>query len=158
MVVQDIMLKDIPPKTIAYLRCKGSWRQLRDILERLDEYLSRRQVKAIGPASGIYYNTPSEVGVQDLKWEVFHPVETDTPESVDDKTGFGIRNLQETKMASIAHRGSYLKAGSSCERLKEWIRREGLEVCSPSEEIYLSVFGVPSEGQMMEIHLPLSSA
>ena len=127
------------------------------MLERLDRHMSKTSLKAIGPASGIYHNTPNEVSMQDLEWEVFYPVAINTPESSDDKTGVGIRHLPEAKIASILHRGPYHKAGSSYDRLEEWIKHEGFKVCGPSEEVYLSVFGVPSEGQTMEIRIPISS-
>lgn len=157
MVVQDITLKEIPPRTIVYLRCRGSWRQLPDMLERLDRHMSQTSLRAVGPASGIYYNTPNEVSIQNLEWEVFYPAAINTPESSDDKTGVGIRNLPEAKIASILHRGSYRKAGSSYERLEEWIKREGFRVCGPSEEVYLSIFDMPREKQTMEIRIPVSS-
>jgi effector-binding domain-containing protein len=157
MVVQDITLKKIPPRTIAYLRCRGSWRQLPDILERLDRYMSQTSLRAVGPPSGIYYNTPSEVNTQGLEWEIFYPVPTNTPESSDYKTGVGIRNLPEMKIASILHRGPYRKASSSYQRLEEWIKREGFRVCGPSEEVYLSIFDTASEKQTMEIRIPVST-
>lgn len=157
MVAQDITLKEIPPRTIVYLQCRGSWRQLPEMLERLNRHMSQTSLRAVGPASGIYYNTLNEVSIQDLKWEVFYPVPTNTPESSDDKMGVGVRNLPETRIASVLHRGSYRKAGSSYERLEEWIKREGFGVCGPSEEVYLSVFDMPSEQQTMEIRIPVSS-
>jgi len=156
MIVQDIALKEIPPRTIVYLQCSGSWRQLPEMIERLDRHISQTSLRKIDPASGIYYNTPNEVRIDNLKWDVFYAVPTDTPESGDDKTGIGIRNLPETKMASILHTGSYRKAGSSYERLEEWIEREKLMVCGPSEEVYISVFGIENEEQMMEIRIPVS--
>jgi len=119
--------------------------------------MSQTSLRSVGPASGIYYNTPNEVSIQDLKWEVFYPVPTNTPESSDDKTGVGVRNLPETKIASILHRGPYRKAGSSYERIEEWIKWEGFRVCGPSEEVYISVFGVENEEQMIEIRIPVSS-
>ena len=157
MVVQDIILKEIPTRTIMYLQCTGSWHQLPEMIERLDRHISQTSLRKTGPASGIYYNTPNEVSIDNLKWDVFYAVPTDTPESGDDKTGIGIRNLPETKMASILHTGSYRKAGSSYERLEEWIEREKLRVCGPSEEVYISVFGVENEEQMIEIRIPVSS-
>jgi effector-binding domain-containing protein len=119
--------------------------------------MSQTSLRATGPASGIYYNTPSEVSVQDLEWEIFYPIETETPESIESEVGFGIRQLPQSKIASIVHKGSYRKAGVSYERLDEWIKSEGFEVCGPSEEVYISVFGVPSEEQTMEIRIPVSS-
>ena len=158
MGIQDIILKEIPPRTIVYLHCKGSWHQLPEMIEKLDRQMSQISLRAVGPVSGIYYNTPNEVSTQDLRWEVFYPVPTNTPESSDNTTGVGVRNLPETKMASILHKDSYRKAGSSRGRLEEWIKREGLKkVFGLSEEVYISVFGVPNEEQVMEIRIPISS-
>ena len=157
MVVQDITLKEIPLRTIVYLQCRGSWRQLPEMLERLNRHMSQTSLKAVGPASGIYYNTPNEVSIQDLKWEVFYPVPINTPESSDNRTRVGVRNLPETKIASILHRGPYCKAGSSYECLEEWIEQEGFRVCGPSEEVYISIFDMPSEKQAVEIRIPVSS-
>ncbi|MFC2059748.1 GyrI-like domain-containing protein [Chloroflexota bacterium] len=148
-------MKDIAPRTVVYLKCRGSWRQLPDMVARLNGYVSRSSLTVTGSASGVYHNTPDEASVPDLEWEVFYQVEAETPESGNDKDGFGIRYLPEVMAASIIHRGSYRKAGSSYRRLEEWIRREGFEVCGPSEEVYLAVFDVPSEGQIIEIRLPV---
>jgi effector-binding domain-containing protein len=157
MIVQDIILKESPPRTVVYLQCSGSWRQLPEMIERLGRYVSQTSLRKIGPASGIYYNTPNEVSIDNLKWDVFYPVPTDTPESGDENINAGVRILPETKVASIPHTGSYRKAGSSYECLEEWIKQEGLEICGPSEEVYISVFGVASEEQVMEIRIPVSS-
>ena len=51
----------------------------------------------------------------------------------------------------------YRKASSSYEFLEEWIKQRGLIVCGPSEEIYIAVFGVANEEQVMEIRIPVSS-
>ena len=156
MVVQDIALQQIPPRTIAYIRCRGSWRQLPDMLERLDRYMSQNSLGPVGIPSGIYYNTPIEVNTQELEWEIFYPVETDIPETTHNNAGYEIKRLPEMQVASIIHTGSYRKAGSSYERLDEWIRNKGFKICGPAEEVYISVLGVSSEEQKMEIRVPVS--
>jgi len=156
MVIEDITIKDIPSRNIVYLHCEGSWRQLPEMVHKLDTYLSRTPLKVIGPASGIYYNTPDEVSTEDLKWDVFYAIQAETPESSNDKTGISVRNLPETKVASIIHKGPYRKAGSSYGHLEEWIKQRGLIICGPSEEVYVSVFGVVNEEQVTEIRIPVS--
>jgi effector-binding domain-containing protein len=118
--------------------------------------MSQTSLRKIGPVSGIYYNKPSEVSIDDLKWDVFYAVPADTPESGDEKTSIGVRTLPKMKMASILHIGSYRKARSSYKRLEEWIKSEKLMVCGPSEEVYISAFGIENEEQMMEIRIPVS--
>jgi effector-binding domain-containing protein len=125
---------------------------------KLNEHVSSIRVKVAGPASGIYYNTPNEVDTQDLKWEVFYPVETDTPESAEDKGGFGIRRLPGITVASVVHHGPYYKAGPSYNRLEEFIKHSGYRVNGPAEEVHISVFGLPGEEQTLEIRLPVRSS
>jgi len=157
-VHEEITVKDIPPRTVVCLRYRGSWRQLPEMADRLDRYVSQTSIETIGPASGIYYNTPSEVGTQDLEWEIFYSIKTaETPESFRSEKDFGIRKLPRVKVASITHRGSYRNAISTYEHLEEWIKRERYKISGPSEEVYLSVFGVPSDEQTMEIRIPVSS-
>ena len=157
MAPQNIVLKDVPSRTVAYLRCRGSWRQLPEMLDKLSRDMFRSGLKPIEPASGIYYNTPNEVSVHDLEWDVLYPVETDTPESVENEESFGIRKLPGNRVASIVHKGSYRQAGSSYEHLEAWIKRQGFVASGPAEEVYLSGFSIPSEEQIIEIRLPISS-
>jgi effector-binding domain-containing protein len=127
------------------------------MLTKLNNYVRERGLKAIGPVSGIYYNTPNEVSsVQDIEWEVFCAVESNTPEAVADKYGFGVRTMRGTKVASIVHQGSYRKADTSYECLHGWIQCHGLKVCGPSEEVYLTDITDPAVEQRIEIRLPVS--
>ena len=64
MSLEDIILKDIAPRTIVYLRCKGPWRQLPEMLTKLDEHMDRTGLKDTAPASGVYYNTPTQGSCQ----------------------------------------------------------------------------------------------
>jgi effector-binding domain-containing protein len=155
MPFESVVLKDIALRTVVYLRCKGPWRQLPEMLAKLEERLARTGLEAIGPASGVYYNTPNEVDAQELDWEVFHPVGSETAEAVEDEAGFGIKKLPGIRVAALIHRGSYRRAGSTYERLEEWIRQQGLRVCGPAEEVYLSVVVTPHGEQQLEIRLPV---
>ena len=153
MPQESVVLKDIVPRTVAYLRCKGPWRQLPGMLAKLEEHLARAGLKAIEPASGVYYNTPDEVDAQELVWEVFCPVESETAEAAEDRFEFGVKKLSGIRVASIIHRGSYRRSRPTYERLEEWIRQQGLKVCGPAEEVYLSSLSSPQEEQQMEIRL-----
>ncbi|MDD5703961.1 MAG: GyrI-like domain-containing protein [Dehalococcoidales bacterium] len=157
MTGQEVIIRDIPPRTIAFLKCEGHWRQLPQMLIKLDSYITRRSLTPAGPASGIYYNTPGDASEQELQWEVFYPLNIETPVSTGSKGDFGIRRVAETKAASIVHYGSYRKTGPSYERLYNWLKQKGFEVCGPSEEVYISIIGIPVEEQRMEIRLPVRS-
>jgi len=128
------------------------------MLAKLDDCLARRGLKPTGPSSGIYYNTPKEVDSQELVWEVFRPVEFETPESLEVREGFGIRKILTRRVATIVHRGPYRRAGASYQRLEEWLKQQGLEVCGPAEETYISGIISPDQAQILEIQLPVCPA
>src|SRR4030042_1469767 len=107
MSQEAVVLKEIPPRTVAYLRCRGSWRQLPEMLAKLEERLASVPLKTIGPASGVYYNTPDEVDAQELAWDVFCQVRLETAEVAEDESGFGIKTLPGIRRANIIHRASY---------------------------------------------------
>ncbi len=149
------MLKDIPPRMVACLKCKGPWRQLPEMLVKLEEHLAKAGLEATGPACGVYYNTPAEAGGEELVWDVFRPVESRGAEASEDQSGFGIKMLPGTRVARAIHTGPYRRAGSTYERLEQWIREQELRLCGPAEEVYLSPLSSPLEEQRMEIRLPV---
>ncbi|MFC2032783.1 GyrI-like domain-containing protein [Chloroflexota bacterium] len=153
--MQEFKLKDIPQRKICYLACKGPWRQLPEMLARLSEYTAQDAVRTIGPPGAFYYNMPQEVDVQDLAWEVFYPIKLDTPESISEKTGLGVRVIEGVRVATTIHEGSYQKAASSYKRLHDWIRMQGLKTCGAAEEVYLTNISKIEKDQRIEICLPI---
>ena len=152
---QDIVLKDLPARKVLYLLCEGSWRQLPDMLARLSEYSSRSGIKTVGPASAFYRNTPKEIAVEELTWEVCFPVAPNTPESADDKLKSGVREIPAAKVVATIHNGSYRKTAPSYEKLESWVKMQKLKVCGPAEELYLTDIRKADEEQRIEIRLPV---
>jgi effector-binding domain-containing protein len=152
---QEVVLKDLPQRKIVYLLCKGSWRQLPDMLASLSEHASRSGVEIVGPPSGFYYNTSKEVAVEELTWEVFYPVGPNASGCADDKLKSGVREIPATRVAAIIHKGSYRKASLSYEKLQAWIETQRLKVCGPAEELYLTNISKTNEEQRIKIRLPV---
>ena len=155
---QEVVLKEVPKRKVLYLSCKGSWRQLPDMLTKLSEHVPLNSKETLGPPSGFYFNTPSEVALEDLAWEVCYPVGLNTPVSADDKTKSGVREIPATRVASTIHEGSYRKTSSSYDRLQAWIKTHNLTVCGPAEEVYLTDVNKTNEEQRIEIRLPVCPA
>ena len=152
---QKVVLKDLPQRKVLYLSCKGPWRQLPGMLDRLAQYASRSGTETVGPASGFYHNTPKEVAVEELTWEVCFPVAPNTPESADDKPKSGVREIPAAKVVATIHNGSYRKTAPSYEKLEVWIKMQKLRVCGPAEELYLTHIRKTDEEQRIEIRLPV---
>ena len=155
MAREVIDLKDVPERTIAYVKCKGPWRQLPEKLTSLDGHMARKGFTPTGPALGIYYNTPAEVAIEHLEWEVCRPIAAETKEPVEWDAGFGVRQLPAAKMATIIHTGSYRKTAPTYIILEDWVGRKGLRACGPAEEIYLSGLVKDKAAAKIEIRLPV---
>ena len=156
--MQEFKLKDIPQRKIFYMACRGPWYQLPEMLAKLSQYTAQADVKTVGPPGAFYYNTPQEVNVQDLEWEVFYPIEPDTPESINGKTGFGVKFIEGVRVAATIHKGSYRNAASSYTRLHNWISTQGLKTCGAAEEVYPTDISKMIEDQRIEICLPVCAA
>ena len=156
MTAEQVTLKEIPPRKIAYLKCRGSWRQLTEMIDKLNELVTGRGLAPAGTVGGIYYNTPAEVDTQDLAWEVYYPLDFNVAE-IKESSGFGIRELPSKNVAAIVHKGSYRTAGSSYSILEQWLHNKGLKALGPAEEVYLSdITDSPKEPEI-EIRLPVST-
>ena len=138
MSEQTILIKDLPERTVFCLACKGAWRQLPDMLVKLSDYSSKNRIKSVGSPSGFYYNTPQDVAVNDLIWEVCYPVGSDSQEHFDEGSKTGVKRIPSIRMATIIHEGSYRKTSASYGKLQSWINTNSLEVCGPAEEVYLT--------------------
>ena len=133
---QSILIKDMPERKVFYLSCNGSWWQLPDMLAKLSDYSFKTGIKSLGSPSGFYYNTPQDVAVNDLIWEVCYPVASDTQEHFDEGSKTGVKRIPATRVATIIHEGSYRKTSASYEKLQSSINTNILEVCGPTEEVY----------------------
>jgi effector-binding domain-containing protein len=153
--MQEFEFKTIPSRTVFCLPCKGPWRQLPDMLARLSVGARQAGMKVVGSPGAFYYNSPGDVAAGDLDWEVFYEVVSGTSEWTDAVSGFGVRSVPETTVAAMVHYGHYSRAGASYRRLNEWIRVQGLSLCGPSEEAYLTELNGKAEDTRIEIRLPV---
>jgi effector-binding domain-containing protein len=158
VISESIGLKDIPERTVAYLKCRGAWRQLRGRLELLQQQMADIGLKSDGPPSGIYYNNTAKAGVRDLEWEVLIPVTTRLVPHDTDGSEFGVRTAPGARVAFIYHRGPYRSAGSTYRVLEDWILERGMSVNGPNEEVYLTEFTVPESQMLMEIRIPVTQS
>jgi effector-binding domain-containing protein len=152
----EVVLEDLPKRSIVYLVCKGPWRQLPDMIAKLSLYVRARGIETTGAPGAVYHNTTKDVKPDELTWEVYYPFTPDGQRLIDHDQGYDVRELPAGRVASTVHRGPYRKAHESYSRLHDWVLSHGLKVCSPSEEIYLTDATKAGEDQEIKIRLPVS--
>ena len=158
MTDEGVTLEELPKRKVVFLSCKGSWRQLPDMLTRLSEYLASKGIETMGPPSGFYYNTLKESPADELDWEVCYPVEPNTTTFSGGDAKSGVRTIPSTRVAVIIHKGPYRKASISYEVIRAWLGNRGLRVCGPSEKVYLTGVTCKDEEQRIAIRLPVCPA
>ena len=155
MSEQDILMKDLLERKVFYVSCKGAWRQLPEMLDKLSDYSSKTGIKSLGPPSGFYHNTLQDVAVNDLIWEVCYPVGLDTQEHFDERSKTGVKRIPAARVATIIHEGSYRKTAATYEKLQSWINANDSVVYGPAEEVYLTDINRTNGEQRIEIRLPV---
>ena len=155
MSLQNIGLKEIPERKVLYLKCQGPWRQLPEKLDELQLHVMARGYSPIGPYFGIYYNTPMEVSVEDLHWEICCPIEAETRGIEEKDPRFGVRKIPAKRMAATIHLGSFRKTAPTYALLEEWLDKNDSKVSGPAEEVYLSGLINKQEEVKIEIRLPV---
>ena len=153
----DVCIKELPERNVAYLKCKGSWKQIPIIVASLTDILVSKFIPTEGPPFGIYYNTQSEVAVDDLDWEIAYPISALYGLLPEDSSGFGIRLLPSVQVAATVFKGLYRKTGGIYAALNEWVLENGFKVCGPSQEEYPYGLVDTQADQVIEICLPVCS-
>lgn len=151
----DVNVKEILGRRVVFLKCKGSWRQIPSMISRLEEIKVKYGIEVIGPPSGIYYNAPGEVSVEELDWEIFYPISNEYRHITDDDYDFGIKELPPVKVASAVYKGSYRKTGVMYTALHEWVKKNGFVVCGPVQEEYPFGLDDTQSEQTIEIKLEI---
>ncbi len=129
-------IRKIDSSKILCLEETGSWWQLGDMFERLEEFLERRRVPYKGDKLAILYDDPRDLNPEHAHFAAALELAGET-------TGDGEATvvLQPTGwVACEQFRGSYAQIRETYARLLQWIQEQGYRVNGPAKEYYLSGF------------------
>jgi effector-binding domain-containing protein len=130
-------LEALPSETVAYLQRTGDAAGVPASIRDLLAWAAGREVEASGPPTAIFYSDPAETPPQMLFWEVRLPVPPGQP----DRSGNEVRVLRTEgvpRAACVRRRARPGEAGPEVAGLREWVKRQGLEVNGPRHETYLA--------------------
>ena len=110
----------------------------------------------VGPPLGLYFNSPEQVPLEELLWELQCPLPDDTAAIEPDAGGMGIKKVPGVEVASTVHKGPFDEVGKIYGMLGEWINANGYEIVGAPEEVYLSdPSSTPPEELTTEIRFPV---
>lgn len=132
--VSEVEIKTRPEMRVVSLPGKGDpMRAFNKKARKLYEWLSKKEIKPIGPTLGIYYLNRDEVGVENIKWDACVPVS----EQVETEGEIKFQALSEAKVVSTILTGGYDLIGPALKYLEAVAQVNGVEARWPLTEIYL---------------------
>ncbi len=97
----NITIKNTEPKTALILPMDGSYAQLPDALEKINNYIKQKKIKPAGPQFGCFYNSQTRVNPRDYYWEICYPVSP----GISAEPPYEIRKIKGGKVVSTVLKG-----------------------------------------------------
>jgi len=149
----DIQEKMVEEKMVAYIPAKGPFDQLMDLFGDLMGWVMSKNLQIIGPPFGIYYNSPMEVPLEELMFEVGVPIMGEAQEEGKVK----IKKIPEQMVLFTMHYGPYNEVSEVYMALADYAEKNGYEIIGAPMEIYMNNPAEVSESELLtEIQFPVS--
>jgi len=136
----EIVEKKIGKRQIVYITYKGPYQEIPSLIGELVGFLTAKGIlttKGVqwrGPPFCIYLNSPHEVPVEELMYEVGMPFAGEAEEEGRVK----IKVNPEQLVLSTIYKGPYSECGTALGALAQYAYKNGYEIVGPPTETYLS--------------------
>ncbi len=130
----EIVEKKIRERQVAYISYKGPFEEIPVLMGEVVGFIMARGLQMMGPPFGVYFNSPQEVPVEELMYEIGIPFAGETEEEGRVK----IKTEPEKLVLSTVYKGPYSEAGMAIGALGEYAYRNGYEIIGPPIETYIS--------------------
>lgn len=151
-----VTVKERETGTVAFIAVKGPFTQVGPAFGTLYAWIEQHRLTPSGPPSGLYFDAPGQVAVEEMRWELRSPIAGDVGEMGPDEQGLGVKRVGACLVASTIHRGPYDQLGRTYEALGSWIAQNGYQIVGPAEDVYLTdPAEVAPEDTLTEILFPV---
>lgn len=147
-----VELKRVPKKQVAYIFHEGSIEDLSDLMGEVIEWVVKNALEITGPPYGVYYSSPEDVSLDNMKYEVGIPFEGRA--EVEGKVK--VKEIPDQTVLSATHMGPYHEVGPVYAALMDHVVSESYEMVGAPMEIYMNNLGEVSENELItEIQFPV---
>lgn len=154
----DIVEKKIGERQIAYITYKGSYQEIPSLIGELVGFLTAKGilnaqgVQWQGPPFCVYLNSPHEVPVEEVMYEVGMPFSGVAQEEGRVK----IKTIPEEFILSTNHKGPYSNSPIAYVAIAQYAHQNGYEIVGPPMETYISdPHNTPQSELITEISFPV---
>lgn len=130
----EIEEKKLEERTVAYITYKGSYEEVPVLMGEIVGFIMAKGLQIMGPPYGVYFNSPQEVPVEELMYEIAMPFAGEATEEGRVK----IKTTPEQLVLSTVYKGPYSGCGDAIGALAEHAFKNGYEIVGPPMETYIS--------------------
>jgi len=130
----EIVEKKLGKRQVAYITYKGSFDEIPVLMGEVVGFIMAKGLQMMGPPYGIFFNSPQEVPVEELMYEIAIPFAGEAEEEGRVK----IKTVPEQMVLSTIHKGPYSECGTAIGALAQYAYQNGYEIVGPLMETYLS--------------------
>ena len=154
----EIVEKKIGKRQIAYITYKGPYQEIPSLIGELVGFLTAKGIlttKGVqwrGPPFCIYLNSPHEVPVEELMYEVGMPFAGEAEEEGRVK----VKTVPEYLVLLTTHKGPYSENPMAYSAIVQYAYQNGYEIIGPPMETYISdPHETPEKELITEISFPV---
>ena len=130
----EIVEKKLGERQVAYITYTGPYDEIPVLMGEVVGFIMAKGLQMMGPPFGVYFNSPQEVPVEELLYEVGMPFAGEAEEEGRVK----IKTIPAQLVLSTIYKGPYSEAGMAIGALAEHAYKNNYEIIGPPIEIYLS--------------------
>jgi AraC family transcriptional regulator len=148
----EILEKKVEKRQVAYITYKGPYDEVPVLMGEVVGFIMAKGLQIIGPPFGIYFNSPQEVPVEELMYEIAMPFAGEAKE----ESRVKIKTVPEQLVLSTIYKGPYSEAGMAIGAVAQYAYQNGYEIIGPPMETYLSDPNETPESELVtEISFPV---
>lgn len=130
----DIVEKKLGKRQVAYITYKGSYEEVPVLMGEIVGFIMAKGLHIMGAPFGIYFNSPHEVPVEELMYDIGMPFAGKAEEEGRVK----IKTEPEQLVLSTVYKGPYSGCGAAIGALAQYAYKNGYEIIGPPMEVYIS--------------------
>jgi AraC family transcriptional regulator len=130
----EIEKKKIGERQVVYITYKGSYEEVPILLGEIVGFIMAKGLQIMGPPFGVYFNSPQEVSVEELMYELAMPFDGEAKEEGRVK----IKTIPAQLVLSTVYKGPYSECGMAIGVLAQYAQQNGYEIIGPPMETYIS--------------------
>ncbi|HOI40772.1 MAG TPA: GyrI-like domain-containing protein [Methanobacterium sp.] len=148
----EIVEKNVEKRQVAYINYKGSYEEVPVLMGEVVGFMMAKGLQIMGPPFGVYFNSPEEVPVEELIYEIAMPFAGEAEEEGRVK----IKTIPEQLVLSTVYKGPYSECGTAIGALAQHAYQNGYEIIGPPMETYISDPNeTPEEDLLTEMCFPV---